>query len=230
MVNSRTAPVASLGIDHSGLEITRGLEQDADLRRLRHLGFRRVTLPGGTEHHSIGPSYLHQLGYCAQGSVVFTVYRDFHQRQHFDLKAGDLFFLPAGSQFVFENIFSEQTTILFCSARDNFDILDENRYVTLVASPDRPDTGLLLQARSLQACGPTGPSPDIEDGDESHIVLFFDPPGAEIREVGTIAGLFSHTVVAREFGLSEIELPLLEFSLHDALVIAPIDREVPLQS
>jgi hypothetical protein len=212
------------GVDY---EVVHEAAVPSDFRKLRHLGFRKILIEAGKEHRSVGPSYLDQLGYCAQGNVNLTVFGYLQPKQRFDLGRGYIFFLPSGSQFIFENDALEQTTIIMCSARHKFDIRDADNDGPIARLLERQEAGPLLQASAALGYEQDNGYADwnVED-DSPHVVLFFDPPESEDDKEGTIAESFSHDVVAREFGIAEGELPVLEFGLHDALVIAPIDLDL----
>ncbi|KQV83557.1 hypothetical protein [Rhizobium sp. Root1220] len=191
-------------------------------RSLRHIGFKSISIRPDCERVSDGPSVFHELDFCVSGNVSVQIWRNRKRAETLIAGKGDFIFIPAGTTYSLYCTNDEPTTLVSATAREGVDVN---------ALP--LDTGAAppLPAADYHAGGPQ-PVPfeqvneahHLEDvGDEDgHVVLFFDRRPYDTARDGTIGRVFHKQVIAREFGVSETELPELSLSFSEPLVIRSI--------
>lgn len=190
----------------------------SSFRSLRHIGFRKIEIPPDHERLSDGPSLFHELAYCTVGRISLQIWRDHGHIESFAAGEGDLIFIPAGTHFRICSANGETSGLISATAREGVDVN---------ALPlDNGGAGILIvgTADGKLARDPDARSETFEDMDslvqeDGHVVLFFDHRASEVERDDTIGRVFERSVLAREFGVRDEELPDLSLSFSEPIVI-----------
>ncbi|MBW9116457.1 hypothetical protein JNB88_22735 [Rhizobium cauense] len=199
------------------------------LRSLRHIGFRKLEIPPDCERISDGPSLFHELAYCAAGQVSLQIRGDHGAFESFSAGKGDLIFIPAGTNFSIYSADGETAALILAIAREGVDVnalpLDHRGAEVLVVEK-------AVKTRLERA--PDARNERIEQmvavvDEDGHVVLFFDRRQSDVDEDDTIGGVFERSVLAREFGVRDEELPDLSLSFSETVVMrSNFSRNVPV--
>lgn len=195
---------------------------------LRHLGFQTIVLPVNGERQSLGPSRFYQLGYCHRGNVSLSTQGQPQVLREFELQAGDLFYLPVGTQYTLSNTGPDFAIVVVATARDGFDIAAEEERKTILSSGlSEGNPELMISAFPDTNEGLGYGTGDMDD-DVPHIVLFFDNDGKSSFHPMSVASLFPVSIITREFGVSSTNLPDLSVGVESPLVFRPIVSDTEL--
>lgn len=195
---------------------------------LRHLGFQTVVLPVNGERQSLGPSRFYQLGYCRRGKVSLSTHGHPQVLREFELQAGDLFYLPVGTQYTLSNNGTDFAMVIMATARDGFDIAAEHQRKTIVAASSSDPNLELKIAEFPDANEGLGFGTGDMDDDVPHVVLFFDNEVRPAFHPLSVASLFPTSIITREFGVLAASLPDLSVGVESPLVFRPIVNEAEL--
>jgi len=195
---------------------------------LRHLGFQTIVLPVNAERQSLGPSRFYQLGYCHRGNVSLSTHGHPQMLRKFELQAGDLFYLPVGTQYTLSNTGPDLAMVVVATARDGFDIEAKEERGTIVSA--RPSAGNLdlMISEFPDADEGLGYGTGDMDDDVPHVVLFFDNDSRSLFHPMSVASLFPMSIITREFGVSSANLPDLAVGVESPLVFRPIGDDTEL--
>ncbi len=194
-------------------------EAAESFRALRHIGFRKVEILPGREWISDGPSIFHELAYCVAGLIWLQIWRDRERVESFAVEKGDIVFIPAGTSFSLCSGNNDTSVLISATARDGFNI---------DALPEKVSAQCLIDANgdaAEQRCRNLGPLSEADLSlkevmpEDGHVVLFLDRNPAQVGRHHTIDSVFDRQVIAREFGVGEINLPDLSLSFYVPTVI-----------
>jgi len=182
---------------------------------IRRTGFHTVNLPLASDGVLFNAMPRFQLGYCERGSVSISMHRDTETAEVMNLRKGDLFSVPIGSPYRVENNNDGLSRLIVAIADTN----DDHPVKSHPFGRSWADSASTVKGGAQDYAG------FVNHDVKAHVVVYYAHEDTGVACEQSIGGIFERDLLAREFGISCDQLPTLEYSQMDALLIRTLNAE-----